>query len=496
MKFNELFSFLRPRTRMDASRELPSLASDVDATMIYNAIEMAEQQGRTRELFSLYRDMLVSDGHAQSEFSKRKLAVVNEPLMVMPFDKTNALDIAAGQAVEAAISDADDLVRGWSHALDSTLYPVSVVEKVFAVTPSGQFRLARLVPVPHTLLDFTDGPLKIRDGMDPENIALATTADPDRYIVHHGNLLTLPDQWGGPMRSILFWWLLSTCNRGWWSRFLEKYGAPFIVGKYPDQDDASRTTLERAFRMCARLGGLVVTRDTEVEIMQAAAKDTGDAFGVFHDVCNREKSKIIIGQTLSAEARALGMGGTGAATTQEEVRADIRRFDALSLSMTIRKNLFAQICRINRIPGRIPKAQFGTLQNQAQAETLAKILAQLKGAGVEVDDSGLSGLSDVSGIPLRRAAPSGPVLPFSADIVRPQGIDSVAFSGSPDLARAFRGRHAEIARIVRESKTADECKTRLEAFTAALRPGQSADVIQAGLTAYAANGLVEPFSKG
>lgn len=492
----DLFSFLRQRTRLDNRRELPSMASEVDSSVIFNAVTMAEQTGRTRELMSLYRDMLVSDGHAQAEFGKRKLAVINEPLIVMAFDKKIPVDQVAAKEVELAISECEDMVRGWSHALDSSLYPVSVVEKVFALTSAEKYRLRKLVPVPHTLLDFTDGVLKVRDGMDPENISKAVEPDPERYIIHRGNLLTLPDQWGGPMRSVLFWWLLATCNRGWWSRFLEKYGAPFVVGKYDSQDDASRALLERAFSMAARLGGLVITKETEIELKEAASKDTGDAFGAFHDVCNREKSKIIIGQTLSSEARAMGLGGQGAAQSQEEVRSDIRRFDALSLAMTIRKNLFAQICRINRIPGRVPQAQFGTLQNQAQADALAGIMQKLKGAGVEVDDSGLSNLSDVVGLPLRRATVgAGPILPFSVDAVRVQDMDMVATAGSRDLARAFRGQHAELSRIIRGSKSAEECQKGLVAFSSALRPGQAADVIQAGMTAYAANGLVEPFSK-
>jgi len=492
-KLSKILSFLRPRTIVDPRREMPSMAADVDASMLYNAITVAEQQGRTRELFSLYRDMLASDGHAQSEFGKRKLAVLNEPLLVQAFDKKSPPDVKAAAEVEAAIVDAEDLIRGWTHALDSSLYPVSVVEKVFAVR-NGKFVLQRLIPVPHTLLDFTTGKLMILDGMDPENTAKAMPADPDHFIIHRGNLSTLPDQWGGPMRSILFWWLLSTCNRGWWGRFMEKYGAPFVVGKYDAQDDASRDVLERAFRIATRLGGLVVTKETEIELKEASAKDTGDAYQTFHDVANREKSKIIIGQTLSAEARALGIGGTGAAATQEEVRADIRRFDALSLGMTIRRNLFTQICRINGIQGRVPTAQFGTIQNQAQADLLAGILQKLKLAGVEVDDGGLADLSDVTGLPLRRATTTTPVLPFSASSIQPSELDAVARAGAADLSRAFRGSHAEIARIVRESKSADDCRQRLVAFTAAMRPGTAADVLEHGLAAYAANGLVLPFS--
>ena len=45
-------------------------------------------------------------------------------------------------------------------------------------------------------------------------------------------LTSVPDNWGGPMRSIIFWWLLGHMGRDWWARYLDKYGSPFVVGKY------------------------------------------------------------------------------------------------------------------------------------------------------------------------------------------------------------------------------------------------------------------------
>lgn len=488
MKLKDIFKFLGQKTVVDFRREPAGMASQIDASVLYNAISMAEQ-GRTRELFALYRDMLVSDGHAQSEMAKRKLAVINEPLMFLPYEKGNAQDQEAADGVKDALSDCKNLFRGWTHLLDSCLYPVSVVEKVFTFDPSTQtFKLVRLVPVPHTLLDFYTGALKIRDGRDPEDLSKAFLPDPERYIVHRGNLSTLPDQWGGPMRSILFWWLLSTCDRSWWARFLEKYGAPFTVGKYASGDEQSKNILERAFSSAARLGGLVVSSETEIEMKQAAASDAGDAFEKFHATANREKSKIIIGQTLSADAQSTGLNSS-VGSSQEAVRSDIRRFDAAALSETIRNELFAQIHRINRLPGRPPVPQFGSIQNIASATIRADMLYKFKQAGLEVDDSGLPTLSDESGLPLRRSsAPSFNPVAFSSESVSPK-LDLVASATSSDLARAFRGSHAEIARIIRESKSVDDCRSKLVAFTASMRPGQSAAVIQSALTAYASNGL-------
>jgi hypothetical protein len=73
------------------------------------------------------------------------------------------------------------------------------------------------------------------------------------------------------MRSILFWWLLATMDREWWARFLDRYGSPFLLGTYPRGDADSRSVMERAFALAVKLGGLVVSADTKVELSQAAA---------------------------------------------------------------------------------------------------------------------------------------------------------------------------------------------------------------------------------
>lgn len=52
-------------------------------------------------------------------------------------------------------------------------------------------------------------------------------ADATRYIIHRGHVMPTPDTWGGPARALLFWWLLSSMSREWWSQFLERYGQPF-----------------------------------------------------------------------------------------------------------------------------------------------------------------------------------------------------------------------------------------------------------------------------
>jgi phage gp29-like protein len=283
-------------------------------------------------------------------------------------------------------------------------------------------------------------------------------------------------------------------DRGWWARFLERFGAPFLVGKYDQADDASRRILERAFDFATKIGGLVVSRETEVEIKQAAGTNSGDGYERFLTICQREKSKLIIGQTLSAEAQSTGMN-SGQSSAHEAVRDDIREFDAMMLSTTLRTRLFNQLMEINRVPGHTPNILWGG-ESAKEAGLTGTMLQALAQAGLRVTDKGIPTLSKKLGIPVERSpTPAAPV-PFVTTFAVPPpapelaDLDRVATAGAADLAAAFRGELAPVATIIRESRTARECEERLREFTAAWKPDRSASVLEQALTAYAANGVL------
>jgi phage gp29-like protein len=469
------------------------MARGITVELVHSVLSAAEQ-GQTRDLFALYRDMVLASSHLQTEFAKRKLAVLGDAIQFLPFDKKAQIDVDAATKVEAEIS----AFRGWIGAcaflLDASLYPVSVAEKLYKATDSG-YSIKGLTPVPYQLLDFTSGHLMIFD-VDPATGQPRGTkheADPDRYIVHRGHLLSSPDNWGGPMRSVLFWWLLSTMGREWWAKFLDRYGAPFLLGKYSDEE--GRTILERAFALATKIGGLAVSDETSVEIKQAAASDSGDAFDKFISVCNREMSKLVLGQTLSSEAQPTGLG-SGTSQIQENVRQDIRKFDARLLAETMRDQLITQFCTINRLPGKPPILSWGS-ESEAEAKSTIAVLESLTAAGLQVSDDSLFNLSERLGLQIERRpqAAQGP-FPFSTPYVfqgaqrTPRHLDAIAQAGAADLAQAFRGSLAPIARIIRESRSAEECESRIREFGISWRPERVNTLVADALGAYAANGSV------
>ena len=415
----------RPISTVSAFMEPAQMALNMDAGKIISIVSEAEI-GFTRNLFALYRDVILVDSHIQSEWTKRKLAVLGDTISVLPFDKKVPADVQTAEAVNAAITGCKAFRMACSNMMDSSLYPISIIEKVYAPVQNG-YAIANLVPVPYHLLDWTSGKLQIFDVDPTTGYVLSTKHDPDpsRYIIHKGNLLTSPDNWGGPMRSILFWWLLSAMSREWWARFLDRYGSPFLVGKFADTE--GKNLLERAFSLATRLGGIVCSRDTSIEIQKVSSSDSGDAYDKFLSICQREKSKLIIGQTLSAEAQPTGLG-SGVSTLQGAVRDDIRKFDAMMLSDTLIHQLITQFCQINNLPGRIPKLVWGSQSNE-DTRAMGVLLQSFAAAGMELSDAGITQMSETTGYSLqRKSAASGP-LPFSAT-PRDRTISEIILSSS------------------------------------------------------------------
>lgn len=356
--------------------------------------------GSTQSLFALYRDIVLTDGHIQSELGKRKLSVIGDVMRVIPYDKNDANDLAAAEFCERQIYE----MKGWkmalSNLLDGVIWPVSVSEKHFEPASAG-FRLNQVCQVPYYLLDYSTGKLRIKNvGEDGEPSSDCHDPEEGRYIIHRGHLLSMPDHFGGPMRALIYWWLASTMSRDWWVRYLERYGIPFMVGKFTAGANEDRNILLAAMNQATRTFGIAISRDTEMELLEAT-KTGADVFGAFMSVAQKEKSKLIVGQTLSSTADATGMG-SGVADLQGDVREDIRKFDGTMLAETIRDQLLVQLCEINRLPGRAPYIVFGKASN-AEVDATTKALAAATAAGLEPDDDALEPISETIGFTLRRS---------------------------------------------------------------------------------------------
>jgi len=495
------------RTVRTVLGEPPALSHTMTVDRVLGAFRAAEQ-GDPTDLFSIYRDILLGHAHTQNLVSQRKLNVLTKALNIVPEDAKNPEDVRAAAAAKILTR-----VPGWSrvalnHLLNGHIYPVSVLEQCYGLAPANalgvRFRPVEFVPVPYHLLDWTDGQLMLWDADTTHGQRLGTKQPPTagRHMIHRGHLLThIPDNWGGPLRAALFWWLFATMSRDWWVRFLDRMGIPLMVGKYDTADEGSKKTLTSAFAAAKKLFGLVISNETDVQFHEVNTTGHGEAFRALQEFANGELSKLILGQTMTVTAQAGGLGGAQA-SVQENVQASIEAWDLTALAETVNAEIIGFFLRVNGFTGRAVM-QVAT-DTMAELGTRTNYLKAAHDAGLEPTDEAIDVLNKASGLPMRRAT-SLPSLPsaFSRsagetadDILRRKGLptnaqlDSIAAKASPDLAAAFVGRYALVRAMIEESVSAADLEHRLHVFFSDQPPASLVDLIDAALTAYAATGSV------
>jgi phage gp29-like protein len=557
----EIAKWLGPRF------EPSNISSAATAATLAEAIRSAEN-GETRDLFRFYRDALLGDDHIQGELNKRKLALLAQTMAILPETKGNADDELAVIACRRAVADCENWVNGLAAISSSCLWPVTVTERIFRAAdasrkgePGLQFTLRRLEPVNPQLFCFrwaymTGGiamgsatpvqqvgaaklnpidPFTIdltrwepylklwpidNDGRIIYDASRAEYLDRTRHIVHRGHLLTeFRDNWGGPFRAIAGWYLLRQLGRDWFGRFMERYGAPFPVGKTNVEDPQAIAFLQGAFSLATKLGGLVIGQDDQVELVQAMVQGGAQGHEIWHNVCNNAISRAIVGQELSASSKATGLG-SGVAELQGQVRQDVRMFDQASLGETVKKQVFDPFLLVNGLAGSVKVVWGG--QSAEDAGNTASMLKDLAVANLEPADSALEVLSERVGFELQRkaVAPAAPseqeeltqerlqeeqrrlaleqtglseeaqrLKRFSAELpafIHPS--DLVAARKKEALAKAYRGVMAPVRTIILSSTSEQEAEHRLATYFSDWDPVRVRAVLEEALQICAAEG--------
>lgn len=491
-----------------AIQQPPATAHTMDVDALHGYLRQAES-GITYPLFGLYRDILAGHAHTQGEFSKRKLSVLCEGLTLTASDPKNPLEVELASTVQAQLLNMAGWIKFLSHSLDAVLYPVALSARAYRPSrlPGWRYEIAELTPIPHIHLAWPEGVLSIRhtheDGSFSGQYLLPNSRT---HILHRSDLLpSLPDWWGGPMRALLFWWLFATMDRDWWARFLERFGAPFLVGRYPEADDGARWSLQDAFSAASRLFGIVVSSDTQIEMKEANAAGSGDAFDKFHTTANREISKLIVGQTSSAEIQTSGIGDSQG-TAQAGVRDDIRKYDAYVLGHMVKTQILAPLWHVNGWVSPLPSVSFGALSEEDAALT-GEFLASLQAAGLRITTDGLEKLSAKYGYGIERipALPGGPSAPplllsTTGSAFLPsvelraarqrqarRAVDAVVENATPRLARLMRGRTLELTAAIESADSPESAIAAVADFASAYDPSTAAELFEAVLSAASAN---------
>jgi phage gp29-like protein len=410
----------------------------LDVQRIQNALRAAER-GNTWLLFTICRDMAASFPHLMSEWSKRKNVIVGQPMSLLPADAANPDDVMAVNVIREAIDNCENWQDGIKHLLDATLYPLSLAEKIF--DPIGEsdrpnfkylrsYRLKELAPVNPLLFSFE---VPYRGNLTPVSDNPAAVFNPDAWetwlriyktmpsgainynvgdvyapvknihIIHRGGgqiSPTIPPNFGGVIRAILFLWLFSMQDRDWWTLMMSKFGMPILVGKVDSSNVTAVTNMRQSLALAVQLGGIAIDRKAALEAIQVAGVDGSNAHKIFQDWLNCEVSKIVVGQVTSARPEKGGLAG-GMAEQAEKVRDDIRISDLTSFAWTLEHQLFPQILAINQYrKGRVHVSWGGLSADELKL--FMQAVGQGYPAGIRLADRGIQTLTQRSGVEWER----------------------------------------------------------------------------------------------
>lgn len=441
--------------RLSGLGEPPPIGTSASMATIQQAIRTAEY-GDTFLLFALYRDIYFNWSHLQCELGKRVMAVVGQENNIQPADKEDQDDVQAAEAIEDMIANCDNWDEGQRHLMNGHIWPVAGCEKIFEPVPASEqfkwrhpvrYRLKRLHPINYGLFCYripylgtqssyySPNPLlgggvgwnnghgnpnnptvwnpddwepdlrfysTLPNGMINWNVGETYKPDRDRHVIHRGNFLTgFRDNYGGAMRSISAWWLLAQLGRDWFARFMERYGSPFVVAYMQTQQKDLVDMVEKALGGSSKLGSMILPDRTRVELKETMVSGAADGYCKYVELCNKEVSKIVVGQEMSTTATPAGLG-SGQADLQGDVRQDIRKFDERQMSGCNRTQIFDQWLRINGFRGQAPNIVYGGLSEQDMV-SFSKTLLTLNQAGLRPTDASLPTVSANVGIEVERA---------------------------------------------------------------------------------------------
>lgn len=342
----------------------------------------AAEQGDIVGQYELFEDMEEKDGHIMAEMGKRRRAVQGLEWQIVPPDNASKAEKDAAATLSSLLDGLDgfdDLVfdltdaigkgfaclefDGWQRT-DGTWLPNSAIHR-----PQSWFQLVR----------GQHQEIRLRGAAGGEAL------QPFGWIVHTHRAKSGYLERSALFRVLVWPYLFKNYSVGDLAEFLEIYGIPMRVGKYPSgATEKEKLTLLRALAALGHNAAGIIPLGMELEFLNAAQGDPA-AFQLMIEWCERTQSKAILGGTLTSQAD--GKSSTNAlGNVHNEVRQELRDADAKQIAMTISQQLVYPIAVLNGLANdwrRCPRLKLITQEPEDLAH-YAEALPSLVKMGIKI----------------------------------------------------------------------------------------------------------------
>jgi phage gp29-like protein len=263
---------------------------------------------------------VASDTQVKACFEQRRSAVTSREWVVEP-----ASDRRADR--KAADFGREQLKRvGWDRVTDRMLWGVfygfSPAELIWQVQDGKLGWEAIKVRNRRRFRFDVSGELRL---LTPQNMLQGEPAKPP-YFWHIATGADNDDEpYGLGLAHWCYWPVLFKRHGiGFWLTFLEKFGMPTGVGKFPaNASDAEIMKLLGAIRAIRTDSGVAIPQGMEIDLLEAARSGAAD-YEALHDKMDEAIAKAILGQTMTTDNGS----SQAQADVHMEVRQDIVKADA------------------------------------------------------------------------------------------------------------------------------------------------------------------------
>lgn len=304
------------------------------------------EQGDLLAQFDLYEDMEEKDGHIAAELGKRRRALLVN-WSVVPPDNPTALEKRNTEQLAELLEEIADF--------EDVLFDVTdAIGKGFSCCENewhkpGKFWLPKTITHrPQSWFTVHRGyrqQLRLRSNTTVDGIA-GEPLQPFGWITHVHKAKSGYLERTAMFRQLVWPYLFKNYSVGDLAEFLEIYGIPVRIGKYPSgASEKEKMTLLRALVGIGHNAAGIIPSGMELDFLDAA---TGDpkAFELMLNWCERTQSKVILGGTLTSGAD--GKSSTNAlGNVHNEVRKDLRDSDIRQICSTLTRDLLYPLAVLN-----------------------------------------------------------------------------------------------------------------------------------------------------
>lgn len=346
-------------------------------------ILLAAEQGDMIAQAELYMDMREKDAHIDAEMHKREMAVKKLDWKLEPPRNASATEKKNTKALEDLIRDELDIGGIRMDALDAIGHGYSCIELGWGRNSLGKWfpnQVEHRSPTWFTCPPDNRNVLHLRDVSSSYGVPL----QPFGWIAHQHKSRAGYIARTGLFRSLAWPYLYKNYSVRDLAEFLEIYGLPIRIGKYPTTaGDKEKRDLLRTVLSIGHNAAGIIPDSMQLELATMTGGGSADGFKTMMDWCEAAESKAILGGTLTTQTGANGNRSLG--EVHNEVRLDIRDDDATQLDQTLSAHLVYPMAMLNGLfaDNRCPSFVSDT-QEPDDLQLYADALPKLTGIGMRI----------------------------------------------------------------------------------------------------------------